>query len=246
MTTPQFETILGSDVDVLTPSGLLESIQRDLQQRRQVRIVAINPEKIITCRKDSAFQALLNGFEYKIPDGIGIIWASKLHQGSIKERITGIDTMLALCELAQKQQVRVFLYGSKAEVLALAKTQLETRYPGILIVGTLDGYQNDQEKVLSTLNEAAPDLLFVALGSPKQEHWISDNRTRLNACVLMGVGGSYDVISQQKERAPAGFRKLGLEWFYRLLKEPSRLFRQTKLVTFAWMALTRWGKRYRA
>jgi len=244
MKTPQFESILGSKVDVLTTSALLESIQGDIQSHRQIRIVAINPEKIISCRKDRPLQALLNNFEYKIPDGIGIILASKLHQGHIKERITGIDTMLSLCALAQDHQYRLFLYGSKPEILALAKAQLELRYPGIHIVGILDGYQDDPQKVLSTINQARPDLVFVALGSPKQEHWISQHQQSLSGSVLMGVGGSFDVISQQKERAPEGFRRLGLEWFYRLLKEPSRLFRQTKLMSFAWLVLTRWGKRY--
>jgi len=244
MTMPPFESILGSKVDVLTPSGLLDVIRRDIDDHRRVRIVAINPEKIITCRNDRTYQALLNGFEYKIPDGIGILLASKLHGGQIKERITGIDTMLALCDLAHRQHYRLFLYGSKPEVLALAKAQLETQYPGLSIVGTLDGYQSDQDKILSTINQAKPDLVFVALGSPKQEHWISKVLNDVSASVLMGVGGSFDVISQQKERAPEGFRRFGLEWFYRLLKEPSRLFRQTKLLTFAWLVLTRWGKRY--
>jgi len=244
MSKPVFETILGVQVDVLTKPGLLAFVEDDIRQNRKSRIVAINPEKIISCRQDEKLKNLLNGFEYRITDGIGVLLASKLHGGQIKERITGVDTMMDLCALADKHAYRIFLYGSKAEVLKQTALKLKTLYPHLILCGSLDGYQTDQDLIINTINQARPHFLFVALGSPAQEYWISQALGTLSVNLCMGVGGSFDVISETKERAPGFYRHLGLEWFYRLIKEPSRVFRQGKLLVFAGLVLTRWGKGY--
>jgi N-acetylglucosaminyldiphosphoundecaprenol N-acetyl-beta-D-mannosaminyltransferase len=238
------ETILGVKVSVLTQQGLIEALDQDIKNKAKKRIVAINPEKIIKCRKDKTLQTMLNGFDYHIADGVGVLLASKLHRGHITQRITGIDTMMNLCKLADENHYRIFLYGSQESVLSATKHKLKILYPNLVLVGSIDGYQSDKALIKQSILQAQPDILFVALGSPKQEYWITDAYEELNVSVLMGVGGSFDVISEKLNRAPAFFRKTGLEWFYRLLIEPKRLFRQTNLVVFALLVLTRWGKRY--
>jgi len=238
----QTETILGVNVNVLTHDQLLELLKQNIDDQQKRRIVAINPEKIIKCRKDSKLKSMINGFDYKIVDGVGVLLASKLHRGHITQRITGIDMMASLCELANQNHYRVFLYGSQNSVLETTKIKLKERYPNLDLVGSIDGYQKDMTLVKATIKQAQPDILFVALGSPKQEYWISDAFDELNAKIYMGVGGSFDVISEKLNRAPILFQKTGLEWFYRLLKEPRRIFRQSNLLVFVWLVLSRWGK----
>lgn len=241
---PATESILGVLTNVLTQASLIEAVDTDIQSNTKRRLVAINPEKIIKCRKDPKLKAMLNTFDYRIADGIGIILASRLHRGQIKERITGIDTMASLCQLADEKGYGIFMYGSAESVLVQAKMKLIETYPHLKICGIMDGYQPDQSAIIKGINETKPDILFVALGSPKQEYWINDHYEGLNAKIFMGVGGSFDVLSEKINRAPERYRKAGLEWFYRLLKEPKRIFRQSSLLVFALLALTHWGSHY--
>ncbi|WP_394138507.1 WecB/TagA/CpsF family glycosyltransferase [Cytobacillus oceanisediminis] len=232
------ENILGVDVSKDNYDTLIQKLLKDIDEKRKSFIVAINPEKIMKAQEDEELRTLLNRADYQIPDGIGVILASKLKGGEIRERVTGIDTMLKLCEAATKHGKRVFLYGAKPGVADEAKEKLEEMFPGIQIAGTLNGYEKDQDVIINTINESKADILFVALGSPAQENWIVANKEKLYPSVFQGVGGSYDVISGKIERAPEAFQKAGLEWFYRLMKEPWRLKRQLILPKFLVKALT--------
>ena len=140
--------------------------------------------------------------------------------------------MMKLCEEASKRGKPIFLYGGKPGVADAAKAKLESLFPSIKIVGTQDGYEKNEQKVIDRINEAQPDLLFVAMGSPKQENWINANRDQLHPTIYQGVGGSFDVLAGTVKRAPEIFQKFGLEWFYRLLKEPKRIKRQIALPLF--------------
>lgn len=226
------ENVLGVDVTTLGYEELSQQLLHDHKQGKKVFLVAINPEKILKARKDPELMSLLNSADYQIPDGMGVVIASKSQKGNIKERVTGIDMMMKICETSQKEHLRVFLYGAKPGVADTAKAKLEEKYPGISIVGTLDGYEKDEEKVISIINESKADVLFVALGSPRQENWIVKNRHKLHPCIFQGVGGSYDVISGNIPRAPKWMQNAGLEWLYRLLKEPSRFKRYIPLFSF--------------
>ncbi|GGD28509.1 WecB/TagA/CpsF family glycosyltransferase [Pontibacillus salipaludis] len=226
------ETYLGVDVSRYSYNELIEQTQEDIKENKKSFIVAINPEKILKAQEDPALLQLLNKATYQIPDGVGVLLASKLNGGAIKERITGIDMFLALCEQASKSEQSVFLYGAKPGVAEKAKETLLAKYPNLNVAGVLDGYEKDEEKVIRTINEAKPDILFVALGSPGQENWIVDNMDRLDVRIFQGVGGSFDVLSGNIKRAPEILQKLGMEWLYRLLKEPRRIKRQMRLPLF--------------
>ncbi len=226
------ENILGIQVNTEGYAELLPRIFSYIEQKEKAMIVAINPEKVMKASKDQSLHDLLNRAEFQIPDGVGIIIASKLQKGKIRERVTGIDLMLRICEEAANQQKSIFLYGAKPGVADEAKSELEKRYPDINISGTLDGYEKDEQIIKQTINDAKPDILFVAMGSPRQELWIEENRDDLHPFVYQGVGGSFDVLAGNIERAPESFQKAGLEWLYRLLKEPSRIKRQMELPKF--------------
>ena len=137
-----------------------------------------------------------------------------------------------LCNLADEKKYKVFLYGAKKEVISKAKEKLIEKYKNIQIVGTIDGYEKDNDKIIREINNNKADIVFVALGSPKQEYWITENMDKTCAKVFQGVGGSFDVISGNIKRAPMWAQKHGFEWLYRLIKEPKRIFRQAKLVKF--------------
>ena len=233
------ERILGVAVSNLSYEDLEKNIAEDIENNKKSFIVAINPEKVLKARKDEALARLLDSADYPIADGIGVVIASRLKKGKIKSRVTGIECMDMICALSNREGYKIFLYGAKAETLAKAKAALEEKYPNINIVGTENGYEQDNEKIISEINQSGADILFVALGSPKQENFITANKERLCPKIYMGVGGSFDVLSGNIKRASKFMLKLGLEWLYRLIREPKRIFRQIKLLKFIFLVLFR-------
>ncbi|WP_226643190.1 WecB/TagA/CpsF family glycosyltransferase [Mesobacillus subterraneus] len=231
------EMLLGVPVSNFTYKQLIDQLFNRMDEGKKSFIVAINPEKIMKAQKDRALLKLLNAADYQIPDGVGLIIASILKGGKLRRRVTGIDMMMTLCQAAADRNKRVFLYGGKPGVAEQAKAGLEELYPDIVITGVMDGYVKDQNLITKTINEASPDIVFVALGSPTQEYWIVNNMHHLSAKVFQGVGGSFDVISGRVKRAPAFFQTIGLEWLYRLMKEPKRWKRQIILPVFLYKAL---------
>lgn len=231
------EKILGFDVITYNSEELLNRIYQDYSNNEQLFIVNVNPEIAVKNYKKDNFKEILNKQKYQIPDGSGIVWASKRKKGNIKERITGIDLMLKICEKSQQYEAKIFLYGSKKEIIEKAQEELKKTYPKINIVGQCNGYVNEEQAV-EEIKKSGADIVFVGLGSPKQEYFIIKYREKLeNAKILMPVGGSFDVISKTKKRAPKGVIKINLEWLYRLLQEPKRIFRQVKLIKFICLVL---------
>jgi len=226
------ETILGVDVLVSSYENLLDDIEDDIRQGKQAEVISINPEKIISARNSVSLKQFLNDATYTIPDGIGIVLASKIKKGAISSRMTGIETMDKLCSLSNNKGYKIFLYGSGKEVLSKARRTLETRYEQINIVGCQDGYEKDSQKVIDKINASKAQILFLALGSPKQEEFIMAHRQELCITIFQGVGGSFDILSGKVQRAPLWMQKVGLEWLYRLAREPKRIFRQINLVKF--------------
>lgn len=235
----KIENYFGVDVSVLNYEILKHSITKDVEEDKKSTIIAINPEKIMKARQDKKLKDLLNSSTYNIADGIGVVYASQLKNGNIKSRITGIDCMDMLCQLSNEKGYKIFMYGAKPEIVAQAKTNLERKYPNIKIVGYIDGYEKDNNLIIETINRVKPNILFVALGSPKQEFWINENKEKLNVNIFQGVGGSFDVISGNIKRAPKWVQNIGLEWFYRLIKEPSRIVRQLQLFKFLTLIVLR-------
>lgn len=226
------EKLLGIETCITNYDEIISMLNNDIINCRKVFVVAINPEKIMRSRKDAKLKNILNSATYQIPDGIGVLYASKINNGSIVNRITGIDLMEKLCLLSSEKEYKIFLYGAQCDTLLLVKKALKDRYENLNIVGAIDGFDKNINKVIKTINKKKPDILFVALGSPKQEYFIYNNLDKLNCKVFMGVGGSFDVISGKVKRAPIWMQEKGLEWLYRLLKNPKRIIRQIKLVPF--------------
>ena len=226
------EMILGVKVDTDNYDELIKKLFQRIETKEKALVVAINPEKLMKAKEDQSLKDLLNRAEFQIPDGIGVILASKLNKGNIKTRVTGIDMMDRIVREAARTKKSIFLYGAKPGVAESAAEALKFTYASLIIAGTQDGYEKDNEKVINKINEAKPDILFVAMGSPKQEQWIEANRDRLHPTIYQGVGGSFDVLAGNIKRAPEFFQKTGLEWFYRLAKEPSRIKRQMALPIF--------------
>lgn len=230
--------MFGVNVTTESSSATLGRIFSRIETNEKSFIVAINPEKLMKSRRDPELHTILNEATVGIPDGVGVLIASRLRGGNVKERITGVDMMENLCKEAAMRDVPVFLYGAKPGVAQQAADNLQLQFPKLEVAGTLDGYEKDEEKIIQTINDSGAKILFVALGSPTQEQFIIRNKEKLNTSAFQGVGGSFDVFSGNIERAPAIFRKFGLEWFYRLLKEPSRWKRQLELPKFIFAVLT--------
>jgi len=228
----QKETYFGVNVSPLSYEEILNDVEQRMERNEKSTIIAVNPEKVMAAEKDEQLRELINNSTYGIPDGVGILLASKLKKGSITSRVTGVDMMDRLLQFAAAKGYRVFMYGAKEEVVKTAKANIEAKYPGIIISGYENGYVQDAAVVVKKINEAKADLLFVAMGSPKQELWIREHMNEVSAKVFQGVGGSFDVFAGNVKRAPLFFRKLGLEWFYRLMKEPKRFKRQLALPQF--------------
>ncbi|PIC56136.1 glycosyltransferase [Sporosarcina sp. P12(2017)] len=226
------EEILGVSVNTENYDELIPKVFENIEEGKKSLIVAINPEKLMKAKEDPELKALLNRAEFQIPDGIGVILASKLKKGQIRSRVTGIDMMDRVVQEAATRGKRIFLYGAKPGVAEEAAAKLQVMHPNIQIAGVQHGYEKDVQVILDTINEAQPDILFVAMGSPKQEQWIEQYRDQLHPVVFQGVGGSFDVLAGNIKRAPAVFQKAGAEWLYRLLLEPSRIKRQMNLPKF--------------
>ena len=231
------ENILGFDISNISKNDLINYIFEDFNNNLSNFIVNINPEIITNNYKNKELKHIFNSQKYQIPDGIGIIYASKINHGKITERITGIDLMDLICLESVKYNSKIFLYGSKNGVAEKAKQELEILYPNINIVGTCNGYE-DENNVLEKINKSNANILFVGLGSPKQEKFIIENKNNLkNIKIFMPVGGSFDVISKNIRRAPNWIIKYNLEWIYRMIRQPIRILRFYRLVKFVFLVL---------
>jgi N-acetylglucosaminyldiphosphoundecaprenol N-acetyl-beta-D-mannosaminyltransferase len=174
-----------------------------------------------------------------IPDGIGVVLAARLLGLCSMERVPGAELMPAICELAADKGYRVFLFGASPEVNHRTREVLTDEYPGIQIVGNQDGYITEEGMagLIEHINSARTQILFIALGSPKQELWMEEYLPQLDIRVCQGVGGTFDVIAGHVRRAPLIFRRMHLEWFYRLVTNPQRLLRQSALPRFMFQVL---------
>ena len=194
--------------------------------------VTPNAEFVQMAEKDAEFRDLLNRAELVLPDGIGVVYAAKILGRPLKGKVAGIDFAAAVCERMAADGDRLFLLGAKPGIAELAAAALKTEHPGLLICGTHDGYFQESGPVADEIRAAGADAVFVCLGAPKQERWREEYGERCGAGLLGGLGGSLDVFAGQVKRAPERWQRLGLEWLYRLVKQPSRIGRMAKLPLF--------------
>jgi N-acetylglucosaminyldiphosphoundecaprenol N-acetyl-beta-D-mannosaminyltransferase len=203
-----------------------------LNDSRRNYFVALNAEKIMMARRNLLMRQILEDAYLLYPDGVGVSLGSRILHSKSVPRVPGYDLFISLVEFAAKNDVRIYLLGTKADIIPRTREKLLDIYPQLNLVGHHDGYFSDHSQVVSEINQAAPDILFVGMGSPKQEYWIYDHIDELNVKFCLGVGGAFDVVAGVAKLAPKAIRRLGFEFVYRLIKEPRRLRRQLVFPNF--------------
>lgn len=238
--------ILGVKVDKVGIDEAVDKIFAMLEENRAHSVFTPNSEIILNAYKDKSFCDVLNSSDLLTADGIGVVYASKILHDPISQRCAGYDIACKLVDRISETGHRLYLFGGKPGVANMAKKNLERKYPFIQIVGTRDGYFKEEETqdIINDINMVDADIVFVCLGAPKQEKWIYENKDKLKARVLMGIGGSLDVFAGVAERAPDFWCRMGLEWLYRLIKEPWRFKRMLALPKFGLIVMFK-GRKYK-
>ncbi len=224
--------VLGVGYDDLTMPEAVDAALELMKGRAAAYAVTPNPEIIMLARENEALRGAIANASLVLADGIGVIYGAKILGRPLKGRVPGVDFADALMAEMAKHSMSVFLFGAKPGIADTAAERLMARHPGLVIAGTNDGYFSDDAPIIEKINSASPDLLLVCLGAPKQELWMQQNAGRLSVGLMAGLGGSLDVFAGAVKRAPETWQKLGLEWMYRLIKEPSRIGRMSKLPLF--------------
>lgn len=220
--------ILGVPIDNLTMGELLDSIETKIAEGGFHQIATANVDFLIKSIHDEELQEVLCRCNMVVADGMPLVWASRLMGTGLKERVTGSDLVPRLAELSARNGHRLFLLGADEESSRRAAAWMEEHYPGVCIAGRYAPpiqplEEMDHEEILSRIKEARPDILLVAFGNPKQEKWLAMHRSRLEVPVCIGIGASLDFLAGKVSRAPSWMRNIGMEWFYRMCQEPSRL-----------------------
>lgn len=232
--------MLGYEVCDATYHEILAEIKKDIEAKAKASVISFNPNKVILAKKNSEINEVLLKAKYLIPDGTGILLASRRSEQVLKNRITGISLFEEICANCSEIGGNIFLYGASAEVVEQARIALMDKYQGLIISGCLDGYTEFDDELLKQINESGANILAVAMGSPKQELWIKEHSKRLeNICIFIGVGGAFDIVSGRIKRAPSWIINLGLEWAYRIVCQPISRFKNIiTLVKFCKVVLS--------
>ncbi|MBR4892994.1 MAG: WecB/TagA/CpsF family glycosyltransferase [Clostridia bacterium] len=229
--------ILGVRIDKVNIKEAILKIKEFIKGDKACSVFTPNSEIIYLAKDDEEFKNILNNSDLNTADGIGVVYASKILKNPIDERVAGYDIACALLPYLNENKLKLFLFGGKEGVGERAKENILKKYPDIDICGIENGYFESSKKIIDSINEKEPDVVFVCLGAPKQEKWINEYKKELKAKVLMGIGGSLDVFSGEAKRAPEIFIKLNIEWLYRLLKNPSRIGRMMALPKFGFAVI---------
>lgn len=239
--------ILGVKIDKVNIDDASDIIMGFVNGDGDVKAVYTpNSEIVMQGYRSKEIRDVLNDAALLTADGIGVVYASRILKDPIAERCAGFDVACSLLDKMGKAGKSVYLFGSKPGVAEIAAENICSRFPGIVISGCADGYFDDEKekKIIEDINSKSPDVLFVCLGAPKQEQWIHRHKKHLNCKVCMGLGGSLDVFAGTVERAPEFYQKHGIEWLYRLVKQPKRFFRMLDLPKFALTVLFK-GKKFK-
>jgi N-acetylglucosaminyldiphosphoundecaprenol N-acetyl-beta-D-mannosaminyltransferase len=239
--------LFGCPVDSLSLDRTVRRIEHFIRERKPRRHSALNAAKIVRMRNDERLREIVASSDLVSADGQSVVWASRLLGKPLPERVTGIDLMQKLLQLAQDRGYRVYLLGATQGVVTKVKDELKRQRPGLKLVGWRNGYfsSREEENIIGDINARAPDILFVGMSTPKKEYFLGKYQGRLKVPFCMGVGGSFDVLCGKAKRAPSLMRRMGLEWFYRFLQEPGRLWKRY-LVTNLLFVLYLLGERLRS
>lgn len=228
--------ILDIPLSNITKSDLLEILNGHFANtQKSLFIVTANPEIIMAARTSTAYSEVLKTADYILPDGIGVMIGSKILNQPLKQKLPGYELMLDFLAYAAAQRKSVYFYGAKPGYATQAASNAVSLYPGLRIAGATDGYRSDKENAAAEIAALQPDFIFVAMGAPIQEDWIARYRHLFPTSVLMGVGGSIDVLSGNVKRAPQFWVKNNLEWLYRLISQPARAKRMMKIPAFLFL-----------
>ncbi|HST21118.1 MAG TPA: WecB/TagA/CpsF family glycosyltransferase [Blastocatellia bacterium] len=220
--------IAGIAVDNLTEDETLAAIDRLLTDGEPHYMCVVNAAKVVAASRDEKLRRVITQADIITADGMSVVWASRLLGQPLQERVTGIDLFERLIEHAARRGLSVYLLGAREQSVRGVVERFTAKHPALRVAGYRNGYFNaeESEKIIEDIHSSAADLLFVAMGSPEQEYWISSNLARTGVRFALGVGGSFDHLSGHARRAPQWMQRAGLEWFYRLLSEPRRLWRR--------------------
>jgi len=226
--------IYGIHFSKMNMQDTIEHLTAAILSGKPHQVITANPIMVMAALNDPSVMRVMKQADLVVPDGTGVVWAAKYVGQPVAERVTGFDLMHNLLHVGESYRWKVYLLGTAPDTVAEAARRLQAQYPSIDIVGYRDGYfKADQDaEVIAEIRKAAPDMLFVARGADTQEPWIGKYRNELGVPLVMGIGGTLDIIAGKLKRAPIIFQKLRLEWFYRLLKEPKRFFRMLALPQF--------------
>jgi N-acetylglucosaminyldiphosphoundecaprenol N-acetyl-beta-D-mannosaminyltransferase len=231
--------VIGCRVDRLDSSEALQRLAGFCAEERPHLVVTADASMLVRAQTDQVLYNILETADLVVPDSIGVVWGSRVLGTPLTERVAGVDLMDLLCEHCMKTGLRVFLLGAAPGVAERAAGNLKACYPGLVIAGTHHGYftEEDEPGVLQQVMDAHPDVIFVAMGIPRQEKWLRTNLARLPARVGMGVGGSLDVAAGNVKRAPSIFQETNMEWLYRVTTDPRRFRKALLLPKFVWLAI---------
>lgn len=224
--------VLGVGFDNVSVQEAVERAAALMEDDGVHYVATPNPEMVQLARKEPAFRETLNAADLVLPDGIGVVYASRILGRPLAGRTPGIEFAAALCRYMARTGKRLFLLGAKPGVAEQAAENLEKDCPGLTVCGVHDGYFQEDGPVAEEIRAANADAVFVCLGFPRQEYWMAKHGAASGAKLLAGLGGSLDVFAGQVKRAPEGWQKLGLEWLYRLVTQPSRIGRMARLPLF--------------
>lgn len=226
--------ILGVRVDNITSAQVLQTMAAWVASGEPHQVVTVNPEFVMRAQRDREFHVVLDRADLALPDGQGLLWASRLLGHRLAERVAGSDIVPHVAAMSAERGYRLYLLGARPGVAEMAARKLAARFPGVCIVGTYAGSPDpsEEDELVARITAASPDILFVAYGAPRQDLWIAGNLERLRVPVCMGVGGTFDFIAGVAQRAPLWMQNAGLEWLFRLIQEPWRWRRMLALPRF--------------
>ena len=236
---PDRADVLGCEIDRVTLADALDHCEQTIAARGHMQHMAINAAKLVLMRKDRELAEVIRGCELVTADGQAIVWVSRLLGDPLPERVTGIDLMESLLERSSRHGYRVYILGARQDVLEQAVLRLRERFADLQIVGYRNGYFSAEEEplVAAEIRRSQPDILFVAISSPRKELFLGRHGAQLGVPFVMGVGGAIDVVAGMTRRAPALMQRTGLEWLFRLLQEPRRLFRRYAVTNLVFIGL---------
>jgi N-acetylglucosaminyldiphosphoundecaprenol N-acetyl-beta-D-mannosaminyltransferase len=235
-------TLMGCTIDNLSMEETLQTIEGFIQTGEPHQHVVVNVDKLVKASRDPELRRIINDCALINVDGMPVVWASRLLGKPLKERVAGVDLFEALMRRAGEKGWRVFLLGAKEEVVGKVAATYQQRYPTLVLAGWRNGYwkgEAEEAQVAAQIRDSRPDLLFVAISSPKKEQFLGRWQAEMKIPFAMGVGGSFDVAIGHVKRAPVWMQKSGLEWFYRFLQEPRRMFRRYFIedMAFVWLLI---------